>query len=414
MLYLYQQSTRDLFAPVTPDEIKKAIAEVSPKLIAVERSAYSFFKDYIRLNTCNEKWPDELRQAGITARQRHGEEVFQFVRFDEVGATYAEPFPNPYDPPDDIEGCPFEVRMSPKVLKYGIPSETWLVEIIKQNLLAEMHFAAHPAGLIPGSLRHLCSNKNQPAEIDHTMAAEWAENKDVFITLEGKTRKERILPDQIRNQVLTAFRWTSQRTGDLTIDRVMPWCFKVVEHQGQYGIHIIQFVEVSRSLSGDDRKWKKVDPDLVPLRVQSQAIYMPSTPILGLSKRTRLTIWPRQVNVSRATTIQFTAEGGSYQGYVWSIESNTGATISPSGLYTRGTRDGEDIITVTDAFDSKKATAKAFTSRQQEILDAMMDGAFDSQRSEGDEFSQGVPRPFPECKPVVEREGEDPFSVSVS
>src|SRR4051812_47144147 len=40
----------------------------------------NFLKDFIRKSTCNSAWPQKLKDARITARQRYGDEqVFEFV-----------------------------------------------------------------------------------------------------------------------------------------------------------------------------------------------------------------------------------------------------------------------------------------------------------------------------------------------
>lgn len=74
---------------------------------------------------------------------------------------------------------------------------------------------------------------------------------------------------------------------------------------------------------------------------------------------TPMLLLPATSSVVPAATVQFSAQGG-YGAYTYSISINTsGATISPTGLYTAGVVSGTDTIKVTDVLGNFKTALVA-------------------------------------------------------
>lgn len=276
---------------VTGDEIAAAILATGAELST--RNTANFLKDFIRKPTCNSNWPLPLIKKEITARQRYGKgQVFEFVSF---RANDKVPFPDRFDPRPDMAVLQFEALTIPREARaLGRADEPWLTQVIVGQRIVYTHFAVVATHLRVQTLAHLqMSVKTQP-EIDATFLATLRiagpDDTDreirAYVTGEAKQIGERILEDQIREQVAMAFKLTSELAGADAIDAVMPFAFKVVRHLPEHhppeqGIYVAQFAPILR----DDFEMKYRDANLheMPLTLETGAIYIPRPPIRGIS-----------------------------------------------------------------------------------------------------------------------------------
>lgn len=251
----------------------------------------NFLKDFIRKRTCNNNWPSELKKKRMTARQRYGDkQVMEFVPYREGDEV---PFPDRFDPIADMQVLPFESLSIPvEARALGRSDEPWLIQVIVGQRLLNTHMAvvARNQGLDVETLTHLqMSVKTQP-EIDATFIATIKQGDQrlrAYVTGEAKQFNERILEDQIREQVAKAFEITEALSGVDAIDAVIPTVFQVVRYptdtqtvKSRQGIYVLQFDLIPRD------KFDEYSGDRLhelSLQVQSRAFYEAKPPILGIS-----------------------------------------------------------------------------------------------------------------------------------
>lgn len=283
---------------VTSADLKEAINQRNARYPGEKKplspnNVANFLKDFIRKTSCNSNWPQKLKSRRITARQRYGQgRVFEFVDY-RPGDT--EPFPNRFDPVPEMTVLPFEALSIPREARaLGRTDEPWLIQVIVNQRLVFYHLAvvARPRGLMCESLVHLqMSVKTQP-EIDATFLAEILVDNDdaeprrirAYITGEAKQSNERILEDQLREQVAQAFSLTEELKGDEAVDAVMPMVFQAVSYPSgpsNKGIYIVQFHLIMRDHFNDNFSGENLHE--MPLVVQSRAFFTPHPPIQGIS-----------------------------------------------------------------------------------------------------------------------------------
>jgi hypothetical protein len=255
----------------------------------------NFLKDIVRGKNANQFWPERLKAARITARQRYGSKrVFQFVAYE---TTQTEPFPDPY-PVDgrtvyEVQSAslPFAAR------QLGRAEETWLTQIVVNLRLIETQLAIFsPAGQTVRDVTHLqMSLKTQP-EIDAVFLASYGASADlasvttryVLVTCEAKQIGQRILVDQIREQVAKAMELTTE-IANPKIASVKPMAINVVEREfdgkSECAIHIVEFPEIGRQLFED--RWSPSGDEerlyTMPLKDVSKTLYRIKPPIAGLN-----------------------------------------------------------------------------------------------------------------------------------
>ena len=99
-VFLFQQrydpNNRSVQNPmVSLDDVAQAITALNlqGKTNLSAKNPANFMKDYLRSNKRNENWPDAIKNAGFTARQRTGDEqCFEFVPL----PAGEDPFPDDY------------------------------------------------------------------------------------------------------------------------------------------------------------------------------------------------------------------------------------------------------------------------------------------------------------------------------
>ncbi len=257
----------------------------------------NFLKDIVRKETANDNWPDALTLARVTARQRYGEKkVFQFRPF-EPGQT--EPFPDRYLPgpttPVHIlqsASVPFAAR------QLGRKEESWLMQVVAMLRVIETQLSVFsPLRTRLRDVTHLqMSMKTQP-EIDavylvsHGSARNISKGVDIFslVTCEAKQLGERILEDQIREQVAEAFKQT-KKLAQPDINAVKPVAVQVRNVPASSGtirgIYIVEFQRITRQVFEKHYSPDKSDPERLyrmPLSPVSQAVHALSPAVRGVN-----------------------------------------------------------------------------------------------------------------------------------
>jgi hypothetical protein len=296
---LYEKWRRGEFADdvIRRADISKAMEEIGSTL-SVGNLA-NFLKDLIRNNTIVENWPPELVQKRISARQRYGEErVFQFF---EHPPEWETPFPDWHAPNDETPIYTIQSLSIDSVARnLGRDEETWLTQIAVNLHLVQTQLSIFSPAAMRGRIRdvrHLqMSIKTQP-EIDAAFVATYHEDElpnslqTVFVTLEAKRRNERILLDQIREQVAKAFEITNHLE-DPPVDAVKPMALQVVrwpyQNRHEKMIFLVEFEHMERARFDSD-----FDPVRYPLAIHemhleqvSCALYRaePAIPPLGRTR----------------------------------------------------------------------------------------------------------------------------------
>jgi len=219
-------------------------------------NAANFLKDLIRKKNVVENWPDDMVAARISARQRYGNE--RVLQFFEHPVAWPSPFPDWHAPDASTPIYTMQsVSMDSLARSLGRSEESWLTQIAVNLHLVHTQLALFsPIELRQNvrDVRHLqMSVKTQP-EIDAAFIASYTtqevgQQKNVFVTLEAKQRDERILIDQIREQVSKAFGITAHLT-DPPIHAVKPMALQVVrwpyEGRQENMIFLVEFREVDR------------------------------------------------------------------------------------------------------------------------------------------------------------------------
>lgn len=257
----------------------------------------NFLKDIIRKNTANSNWPASVATAGYFGRQRYGDKrVFQFVPF-APGQTV--PYPDHYLPAADTPRYFIQSATVPAVAReLGRKEESWLMQVVVALRVIESQLALFSP--LRGRLRdvtHLqMSMKTQP-EIDGTFLVSHSSRRALrtgresfaLATCEAKGDGERLLEDQIREQVAVAFA-TSSHLGEPRIDAVKPMAVQIrrvqVNKEVRRGIYVVEFQRVSRKRYEQNYKADPADPERLyrmPLKAVSSALYFLSPVVTGIN-----------------------------------------------------------------------------------------------------------------------------------
>ena len=257
----------------------------------------NFLKDIIRKDTANTHWPASLVSSGMGARQRYGNKrVFQFVPF-APGQTQPFPdrfLPNASTPVHQLQSAtvPFAAR------QLGRKEESWLMQVVVELRVIETQLSVFsPLKKRLRDVTHLqMSMKTQP-EIDavflvsHGASHDILKGSDLFsvITCEAKQLGERILEDQIREQVAKAFKET-KKIARPTIGTIKPMAVQMREVQLPSGperrIYVVEFQRISRKTFETYYANTKTQPERLydmPLRAVSTAFHIPTPSVRGIN-----------------------------------------------------------------------------------------------------------------------------------
>ena len=289
--HLYEKWLQGAFPDdvIRRSDITAAMEEVGSTL-SVGNIA-NFLKDLIRNNTIVENWPPNLVQSRISARQRYGgERVFQFF---EHPPEWVSPFPDWHAPNEQTSIYTVQSLSIDSVARnLGRDEETWLTQIAVNLNLVQTQLSIYSPNALRTRIRdvrHLqMSIKTQP-EIDAAFIATYHNNdlpnslETIFVTLEAKGRNERILLDQIREQVSKAFEITSH-LDDPPIHGVKPLAMQVIrwpfEGRLENMIFIVEFEHMDRS-----RFMAEFDPAHHPLAIHEMHLEQVGSALYRLEPR---------------------------------------------------------------------------------------------------------------------------------
>lgn len=256
-----------------------------------EKNPANFLKDFIRKTSCNRYWPERLQKRRITARQRYGnQQVFEFVRYRDGDDI---PFPDRYDPIPGIPEVDVESLSLPRAARVlGRADEAWLAQVVVYQRVIQHHLSIF-SKLDVVDLSHLqMSVKTQP-EIDAMFVATLNSGGDdirALVSCEAKQFGERILEDQIREQVALAFKLSGDIEGPNRIDAVLPLAIKVVEYPDEpekkksRGIYVAEFNLIERS---EYEEKYQISLHEMPLVLATRAFYRLHPPVRGISDNHR-------------------------------------------------------------------------------------------------------------------------------
>jgi hypothetical protein len=295
--YLYKQYENGEIPDglVTSDRLVRAIRATEASL-GIANPA-NFLKDIIRSDHANSIWPKSLTDKGISARQRYGaKRVFQFIEFTE---GQKEPFPDNF--PIDEKTIPHEIQSASlpfAARQLGRKEETWLTQVVVNLRLVESQLSIFsPMRTRVRDVTHLQTGMKTAPEIDAVFLATYGEteelksptNLNVLVTCEAKQINQRILEDQIREQVAKALEVTDDIQNP-RINAVKPMAIKVVdfmfEAKKEKAVYIVEFSHIDRNEF--DEKWAQKSPSderlySMPLNDVSKTVYRIMPPIAGLN-----------------------------------------------------------------------------------------------------------------------------------
>lgn len=289
----------------TNDDVVWAIQQRNSNFIGSEKrklsdkNAANFLKDVIRKPSANANWPKRLKDLKITARQLYGEErVLEFVPYREGDSL---PFPDRYEPAAGIPIAQIEaLSLSRAARDLGRADEAWLIQVVVYQRIAHYHFAVFsPQEVV--ELSHLqMSVKSQP-EIDAVFLAV-SEDKGIdaysLVTCEAKRYGERILEDQIREQVGQAMSATKKIKPPRPIGAIIPIALKVVTFEAatsekKRGIYLVEFKKITRE---SFEKNYKDDIYSMPLEVAASSIFDLRPDVQGISHTA--SAWPKTTDAN--------------------------------------------------------------------------------------------------------------------
>ena len=221
---------------VTSSQVLEAIA--STAAVLGKANPANFIKDVIRTENANAIWPNSLKKKRVSARQRYGDtRVFQFVPYAE---GQNEPFPDRFVPREktnlhDVQSA----SMSFVARQLGRREETWLTQIVVNLRLIESQLSIFSPQLRRRvrDVTHLQMGMKTQPEIDAVFLATFGKTEKLksatdlymLVSCEAKQLGQRILEDQIREQVAKAMEIT-RKLKTPQIDAVKPMAIKVVDH----------------------------------------------------------------------------------------------------------------------------------------------------------------------------------------
>ncbi len=225
---------------VTNDEIVEAIrwanANHGTKLSTLNPA--NFIKDIIRSKSASQMWPELLKSNRWSAVQLTGDgNIFKFVPYSE---GQDEPFPIKFGYHSNVQRHRLQSVSMPMATKaLGRDDETYLIQVAVRLAVVETHFALFSAIEVL-ELNHLqIGIKLRLCEVDALFAATFRQAdgglEQLIITAEAKNKKQRILEEQIMQQVRAAFSETD-------INRVVP----IAMTSEAEGIYVAEFESIRR------------------------------------------------------------------------------------------------------------------------------------------------------------------------
>jgi hypothetical protein len=262
---LYELRKSDLGRLILNSDIQEAIEFT--KVDLSKSNPANFLKDIIRSRKANAWWPAELRRARVTARQRYGQKrVMQFIRYrDDQDVPFPDRFgPTELTPTYEIQSAsiPFLAR------SLGRKEETWLTQIVVNLRIIETHLSLFsPLSSRLRDVTHLQMGMKTQPEIDATFVVTLgtstddteSEETNLLVTCEAKQNDERLLEDQIREQVAKAFDTTAHLHSP-AIHGIKPMAALVLTQGESEGVErLIYVVEFGEIMRGEyELQWRNV------------------------------------------------------------------------------------------------------------------------------------------------------------
>jgi hypothetical protein len=256
--YLYKKFRADEIQDgvVNSDQLVEAIRATGANLGSANPA--NFLKDIVRSINANSMWPNSLKKEHVTARQRYGgKRVFQFIPYH---PEQKEPFPDRFVP-DASTPVQFiaSASMSFVARQLGRREETWLTQISVNLRLVESQLSiSSPLRTRLRDVTHLQMGMKTQPEIDAVFLASFGEtakltsptNLNILVSCEAKQLNQRILEDQIREQVAMAMQITkSIKTPQ--IHAVKPMAITVKKHafegKSENVIYVVEFKHIDRT-----------------------------------------------------------------------------------------------------------------------------------------------------------------------
>jgi len=246
----YDAANRQLTDPlIKSDALVEAIEacnQLGGKPLSTRNPA-NFLKDFLRSPKRNELWPSELKNAGITARQKYRKKrVFAFAPY---SSGQTEPFPDHFILPIDAEEQVVEsVSLASAARALGRADEAWLIQVCVHQRIVQTQFALHSelsCDVI--DLFHLQNSVKATPEIDAIFLLTLRRGKDTtkaLVTLEAK-RNEPILADQIRAQVAYMANHCRAKKGLSDVSLIIPVAARSQVHNGSRVVALFEMAPVS-------------------------------------------------------------------------------------------------------------------------------------------------------------------------
>jgi hypothetical protein len=254
--YLYEKWRQGDFVDnvIRRKDIRSALEATGSTLS--DGNIANFLKDLIRKKTIVENWPSQLSESRVSARQRYGDtRVFEFFEHPE---EWESPFPDWHAPDEATPVYTIQsVSIDAVARDLGRVEETWLTQIaVNLHLVHTQLSIFSPSKRNIRDVRHLQMGIKTQPEIDAAFLATYRGEdnplsiENVFVTVEAKQRDERILLDQIREQVAKAMTIT-RHLKDPPIHSVKPMALQVVRwpHSGaeENMIFLVEFQGIDRT-----------------------------------------------------------------------------------------------------------------------------------------------------------------------
>ena len=244
-------------AIMTLEDVQDAIRHFKGKFGSKlsDKNPANFMKDIVRGQNASSNWPANLTSLRWTAIQCPGDgNVFEFVPF---LPNQTEPFPDLYKATSKTARYSVQSVSLPLYSRtLGRADEPWLIQTAINLRIVETHLANGSQLPIVQIIHLQMSLKLRQTEIDAMFLALFGDKlspERAIITCEAKQARERILDQQIMNQVRAAFEETD-------VPVVIPIALRAVKDEGYY---VVEFEKVLRDNA----------QNLTQLKVYRDAVY---------------------------------------------------------------------------------------------------------------------------------------------
>lgn len=246
----FDPATSTFSDPIVRSDALKAAIEACNKKYGHALSTNNpanFLKDYLRSARRNELWPQQLKKARISARQKYREKrVFAFAPYE---AGQIEPFPDRFILDDNVKEHLVESVSLPSAARaLGRTDEAWLIQVCVHQRIIQTQFALHST--LSGNVEdffHLQNSVKMTPELDAIFLLTLRQRDalvKVLVTLEAK-RNEPILIDQIRAQVAIMAKQCKSKPSLSDVSLILPVAARSEVRNGHRVIGVFEMTPVS-------------------------------------------------------------------------------------------------------------------------------------------------------------------------